>query len=273
VGGEEYRKEKDMHIGNNPKNKKGVTEDSMIYIDANANRTTTWNFIAEVGGYQHYTGSAQAGDTIIRWGANHGQYQGRYPEGVTVLNKKLHLSKIDQNALFEQHNVPIPKIYRRMVIWETDNRPALICKPAMGQMGTGVIVVRRTPAFHHDKLYQLYIEKDKEFRAMMVGNELAFFMEKHPPENGDHRWNEHRGSEWTSVPEDSSLRRSIKMIGKSALDALGYDFGAIDIIQKNAAQGYALFVLEVNSRPEFGETNAQRFVRAVSHYLERRRQH
>lgn len=225
------------------------------------------------GGYQHYEGSTQAGDTIIRWGANYGRHQGCYPIDVIVLNKRLYLSKIDQNALFEQHGVSIPKIYRQRVVWEEDNRPALICKPAMGQMGTGVIIVRRTPAFDHNKLYQLYIEKDREFRAMMVGTEIAFFMEKHPPESGDHRWNEHRGSEWTSVPEDLALRRAIKVIGENALGALGYDFGAIDIILKNNPQGYSLFVLEVNSRPEFGETNAQRFVRAVSHYLSEMHHH
>jgi glutathione synthase/RimK-type ligase-like ATP-grasp enzyme len=99
---------------------------------------------------------------------------------------------------------------------------------------------------------------------MMVGELMAFFMEKHAPANGDIRWNEHRGSEWTRVPEDRELRRKVKKLGHEALKAIGYDFGACDIIMDRAGK---LYVLEVNSRPEFEERNAERFAHAIASYL------
>lgn len=234
----------------------------MIYIDTDPRTNTTWRLIAEAGGYQHYQGRANAGDVIVRWGANGGRHS--FPPDVRVLNPKLYLSKVDQCDLFEHRNVPIPKVYRRSLIWEVDGRPRLIRKPAIGQMGTGVVLISGSPMFEAGFVHQAYIDKDREFRAMMVGDLLAFFMEKHRPANGDIRWNEHRGSEWSGVPEDRDLRNKVKVIGKQALDAIGYDFGAIDIIKK----GDKLYVLEVNSRPEFEQPSAERFVRAIARYLE-----
>ncbi len=234
----------------------------MIYIDVNAERNTTWQHIAEAGGYQHYQGRAVSGDVILRWGCNNSR--SRFPEGVRVLNKRIILSKIEQGALLQENNVPIPKIYNSRLSWERDSRPQLLVKPSIGQRGIGVKLIDN-PGWNRDKVYQRYIDKEHEYRAMMVGELMAFFMEKHRPANGDIRWNEARGSEWSSVPENRSLRRTIKELGSRALKAIGYDFGAIDIVEKDNN----FYVLEINSRPEFGQSNAERFVRALEEYLRR----
>jgi glutathione synthase/RimK-type ligase-like ATP-grasp enzyme len=234
----------------------------MIYIDA-GEPVETWKHIAKEGGYKHYKGRAEAGDMIIRWGANHCQYVGTYPANVRVLNAKLWLSKVDQARLFEEHDVPMPKVYWSTREWRSDGNPQLIIKPAFGQMGTGIRKIQQPTFRSNDAVYQLYMEKEREFRAMMVGKLMAFFMEKHAPENGDFRWNEHRGAEWTTVGEDPALRKKIRTLGHQALSAIGYDFGAVDIILKDTH----LYVLEVNSRPEFGARNAQCFVRAIAEFL------
>jgi glutathione synthase/RimK-type ligase-like ATP-grasp enzyme len=233
-----------------------------IYIDADQ-RLGTWRHIANMGHYAPYEGRARRGDVIIRWGCNHGLHQGTYPQGVKVLNRRIILSKREQGDLLQERGVAIPKIFHSRLSWERDNRPQLLIKPEVGQMGNGIRLIDR-PIWRAGNIYQLYIEKQREFRAMMVGNLMAFFMEKHPPRNGDIRWNEHRGSEWTTVPENRDLRRRIKRLGYASLQALDYDFGACDIIMDG--QG-ALYILEVNSRPEFEERNAQRFVNAIQSYL------
>ena len=233
------------------------------YIDADSSQGT-WRLISEAGNFPLYNGRANRGDVILRWGANHSRYRGRYPAGVRVLNPILVMSKLEQAHLFRQANVSMPTVYGSRAEWERDGSPQVVIKPEVGQMGTGMRLLTR-PGFDQHHLFQRYIPKEREFRAMMVDNLIAFFMEKHPPANGDFRWNEHRGSEWSSVPNDRSLRQQVRVLGKAALDALGYNFGAVDIIM----HGRDLFVLEVNSRPEFGETNAQRFVNAINDYLER----
>jgi len=236
----------------------------VIYMDTDTN-LGTWRHIAEAGNYVIFTGRANRGDVIIRWGCNHGRYQGHYPEGTRVLNKRIILGKIEQGHALQDAGVSIPKIYTSVVTWERDGRPELLRKPNIGQMGTGIVRVTR-PAFNRtNALYQKFINKDREFRAMMVGELMAFFMEKHPPQNGDFRWNEHRGAEWTTVGEERGLRTRVRQIGHAALKAIDYDFGAVDIIMKDNV----LYVLEVNSRPEFGERNAEHFAHAIQGYLER----
>lgn len=235
----------------------------MIYLDANP-RLTTWQAIANTGGYPLYEGRAEREDIIIRWGCNHSRYAGRYPEGVKVLNPRLILSKIQQSVLFLENDVPTPKTFQTILQWERAGCPELVVKRDIGQMGIGI--TRTThPRFYHDKLYQIFIDKDREFRAMMVGNIAAFFHEKMPPQDQNFRWNFHRGAEWTRIPEERGLRGKLKTVGYKALKALDYDFAAVDIIVK----GDELYVLECNSRPEFGRINAEHFVRALEIYLDR----
>jgi glutathione synthase/RimK-type ligase-like ATP-grasp enzyme len=233
----------------------------MIYIDADPS-LRTWRHIKEIGDYHHFQGRAQEGDTVIRWGCNYSRYS--YPDGVRVLNKRIILSKIDQAHLFQEGNVPMPKVYWTVTSWERDGRPQVVRKPALGQMGTG-IRLEHNPNFHQtDAIHQQFIDKEREFRVMQVGDIIAFLMEKHAGRDLL-RWNEHRGATWSSVPEDQELRRKLREIGKKVLKALEYDFGAIDIMLKDTH----LYVLECNSRPELGENSAGRFVRAISQYLGR----
>jgi glutathione synthase/RimK-type ligase-like ATP-grasp enzyme len=238
----------------------------MIYIDSNVDNTTTWRLISEAGNYPHYEGTANSGDVVIRWGANHNRFQGHYPEGVRVLNPRLVLSKIAQASLLIRNEVKFPEVFISRIQWEQAGRPKVVRKPDMGQMGTGQVVLTDPyPHLHRDKLYQRYIQKDREFRAMMVGELMAFGHQKLPPSNGDWRFNEHRGSEWTRIPDERGLREILRGSGRKACQALEYDFGAVDIMQK----GDDFYVLEVNSRPEFGPINTRHFVHAINQYLNR----
>ena len=235
----------------------------MIYIDADAN-LATWRHIMDAGHYTHFTGNAERGDVIMRFGCNRGRYQNHYPAGTRVLNPRIVLNKRDQIQALRAGNVPVPMIFTNRTEWEAAGRPPVLTKPTIGQMGTGIRMVENPRDFGGDHIIQLYVDKQREFRAMMVGGLLAFFMEKHRPTNNDIRWNEHRGSQWGRVPEDPALRNNVKAVGEQALRALQYDFGAIDIMMD--AQG-TLWILEVNSRPEFGPVNSGRFVNAIRQYL------
>ncbi len=230
-----------------------------IYIDADKH-LQTWKYIRDAGGFVLYRGVAIAGDIIIRWGANYGRYN--YPDGTRILNSHLIINKAIQGRRIEKAGVPIPKIYKTRVQWAADNRPEVVSKPIYGYGGFG-IEKTGDPTFGREFVIQRYVDKVREFRAMMVGNLLAFFMEKFQPDNGDFRWNEHQGAHWTRIGEDERLRTSVKKMGKQALDAIKYDFGAIDIIMDNRGR---LYILEINSRPEFGEVNAKRFARAIIEY-------
>lgn len=238
----------------------------MIFIDANS-KLQTWKFIAEAGQYELYQGEARAGDIILRWGCNRSRYQNHYPANTIVLNKRIVLSKKEQGKLFLEHQVSTPKVYLNRTTWVGDGRPQLLVKPIYGQMGTGIKLVTNPDWSNFDVIHQLYIPKTREFRAMMLPDIIAFFMEKHPPENGDIRWNEHRGATWTSVPADENLRIKVRKLGNKGLKALDYDFGAIDIIMDEDGK---LYILEINSRPEFGQKNAKRFVNGINQYLSRR---
>lgn len=236
-----------------------------IFIDADT-RLKTWKKIADAGNYLVYEGDARSGDIVLRWGCNH-HGPLRVPDGVRVLNPVLILSKAEQARRFIHAEVSFPAVYETKRDWIAARRPAVVVKPHFGSCGIGMKILH-TPQFTGRQIiYQKYIDKKREFRAMMVGEIMAFFMEKHPPENGDFRWNEHRGARWSTVPEDGPLREKVRNLGSSALEVLKYDFGACDIIQDSRGK---LYILEVNSRPEFEERNAIRFTRAIAMFLAQR---
>jgi len=232
-----------------------------IYLDSSSIGESTRNLIA-AGDYTRYTGSANPGDVIIRWGSGIGC---SYPRGVKVLNRHLKYNKREQGKALIDANVSFPRIYWSQEEWISDHRPALILKPEIGEAGRGIKLVNR-PTWEHGYIYQEYIDKVREFRVTMVDDIFAYAMEKMKPNNGDVRWNSCRGSEWTAVNGFSSLLPKFKRLGAAGVRAIGYDIGATDMMMD--ADGN-LYIIEINSKPGLGPQNAVKLATAIKEYLGR----
>lgn len=92
---------------------------------------------------------------------------------------------------------------------------------------------KKRPATH----YQKYLTGFREFRVHIVNGESIKISEKIGGGNY------HQGAVF-EYPHDFNHKKTLRKLARDAVEALGLDFGAVDILWKD--EGY---VLEVNSAP------------------------
>lgn len=207
-------------------------------------------------------------DMIFTWG---GDLIGTHfnLNGAKYLNPILCYDKRDQGRRMIEAGVSFPKLYHNTDEWARDGYPDLVKKPHNGQGGRGIVLCTRNnrPGWRYENVYQLYVNKTREFRVQQIGQFSAYIMEKFRPERGDGVcWNLDQGSEWHGLPlGSSSLRTALNTLARSALHAIDYDFGAVDVM---ADAGGRLYVLECNSRPGLGRENINMFADTMVRFYE-----
>jgi glutathione synthase/RimK-type ligase-like ATP-grasp enzyme len=95
-----------------------------------------------------------------------------------------------------------------------------------------------------------FFNKSREFRAYIAHGALLAVDEKIPREEGNRKekiWNHANGMFIFQNVRQGSVPRSIRRSAKEAIDAIGLDFGAVDIMHDNGAAK----VLEINTAPTF----------------------
>jgi glutathione synthase/RimK-type ligase-like ATP-grasp enzyme len=146
-----------------------------------------------------------------------------------------------------------------------------------GSEGAGIVVLndaRDTRA----KLYTQYIPKKNEYRVHVVAGNVIDVTEKRKANDAEQRRNQRdpgplpeRGR-----PEPHQVRNTangyvfchegvkpspaVLDAGRKAVQALGLDFGAVDVIWNEKKQ--AAYVLEVNTAPGIAETSAKKYAEA-----------
>lgn len=207
-------------------------------------------------------------DMIFTWG---GDLIGMSYDlnGARHLNPVLHYDKLEQGTMLLEAGVSLPKLYNSTEEWRRDGYPNLVKKPRNGQGGRGIVLCNRlnTPGWRRENIYQLFIDKTKEFRVQQIGQFSAYIMEKFRPEQGNGIcWNLDQGAEWNQLTYESrGLRPELTRIAKDTLDAIHYDFGAVDVMADNRSR---LYVLECNSRPGLGQENINLFADTMVRYYE-----
>jgi glutathione synthase/RimK-type ligase-like ATP-grasp enzyme len=205
---------------------------------------------------------------IFSWG---GDLVGTHYDlhGAKHLNPVLCYDKREQGRRMIEAGVSFPKLYHTTREWENDGCPDLVKKPHNGQGGRGIVLCNRRnrPGWRYENIYQLYINKTREFRVQQIGGFSAYFMEKFRPAQGDGMcWNLDQGSEWHGLPSGSSrLRATLNTLAQAALRAIDYDFGAVDIMANETGR---LYVLECNSRPGLGQENITLFADTMVRFYE-----
>lgn len=181
----------------------------------------------------------------INWG--HTKFDGvNTPEAI-----KLSSNKHQALWTMDRAGVPIPKLYAPQ-----DIRIGFIDYPAIGRTsyhskGSGfwfceneqeALRAREAGASH----FLEYIEGAREFRVHVVAGQSIKISEKHKSYNPETE--EFTEDRWT-YPERFKRKISLRKIGKEAVEALGLDFGAVDILYKKINDVPRFFVLEVNTAP------------------------
>ena len=231
----------------------------MLYL--HVERSPTGRRLLATGRFTPWTHNVTLNrrDVIFTWGSD---LVGIHHDlhGAKYLNPILCWDKLDQGQRILRAGVSLPKLYYTEEEWRRDRYPDLVKKPRCGQGGRGIVLCNRLnrPGWRYDNIYQLFINKSREFRVQQIGPFSAYIMEKLRPAEGDGVcWNLDQGAEWHRLPPGSGrLQTRLNRIAQNTLRAISYDFGAVDVMTDEEEQ---LYVLECNSRPGLGSENINLF--------------
>jgi glutathione synthase/RimK-type ligase-like ATP-grasp enzyme len=138
----------------------------------------------------------------------------------------------------------------------------VVCRHLLSShSGRGIEVTREGEHLPHAPLYTKYTKKNKEYRVHLFKGEVIDLIEKRKRagvmdanpliRNLDNGWVFCRDNVYAS-PE-------VSVQARKAIVALGLDFGAVDIIERNGK----VWVLEVNCAPGLVGTTLQSYINAI----------
>ena len=223
------------------------------------------------------------GDIIINWGItkrlpvleqsnadfrliNHPNAVAKATNKITTLN------------VFRRAGIPSPSFYLTME--EAENAlfrgEKLFARTIVtGREGKGIIVVDSPDELPEAPLYTTYFKNDREFRVHVFNGEVIDYVEKK-------KMSKKRAQEmgidisnrdglvrnlkkgWSFCRKDISLPQVVSDVALDAIEALGMDFGAVDIVY-DSETGVPV-VLEINSAPgmKAGTTTHFNYVKAIA---------
>jgi glutathione synthase/RimK-type ligase-like ATP-grasp enzyme len=107
-----------------------------------------------------------------------------------------------------------------------------------------------------------YISNAREFRVHIVNGQSIKLSEKFAPPGVIKR--NHRHGTIFSYPYDFNHKKTLRRVAKEAVECLGLDFGAVDILYKDDTY----YILEVNSAPCLTDTNSDTLERYVTAFTQ-----
>jgi len=183
-------------------------------------------------------------DTVINWGNGKGNV-GNARQINKLENVQLASNKLDTLLRLRQMEVNVPNYYHHK-LGLAPEKLYMARTTLHGHSGIG-IVVGTADELPTAPLYVEYINKVAEYRAIVVGDKVVDFKKKKRKNDyegtyGEHVWNHSSG--YIFARNDFTVPPLCGQLGIDAVNALGLDFGAVDIIED--AEG-KLYVLEVNT--------------------------
>ncbi len=179
---------------------------------------------------------------------NYGIVRHKVPQQIFLLNRTLMPNKLQQCRTFQRYGVAVPPTVEFP-------RKGFIQKPYFSFGGNNIFEGEDIRP-RHNSYYQKKVNKSREFRAhvfLWSEEQTPYIQEKVPPDNTQLCWNLHQGSEFSIVYSSvlgkdklpTGLKEEIQQLAISAVKALKYDFGGVDII---FSSGGELSVIEINAR-------------------------
>lgn len=193
-------------------------------------------------------------DYIVRWGSRRSV---RYRPREDVINSRSSLrgntNKLQSLRTLEDAGVTVPPFSTN----PNDLEWPLLGRETEHARGSDInlILQQRDVDLTDNDFYVKYIPTKLEYRMHVANGEVFKVHEKrlrHEAENHPYIRNHQNG--WVFV--DPRRREPDHDLAVEALDALGLDFGAVDVIR---GEDDVEYVLEVNSAPSLDEANLRRY--------------
>lgn len=175
------------------------------------------------------------------------------PYGVDLpnahLNNKLIKDKKKALLILKEKGLPIPTIIEKQeAIHLSDNDFPILGRKNFHTKGRDVVVIKSKKELNNSSDYYVkFIPKWSEYRVHVFDGVAKVVAAKtHDNKEVAKKnpiWNDSNG--WKQFTYTGEHLSKLQKLGEDAVKALGYDFGAVDIIRRDKE----FFILEVNSAP------------------------
>jgi glutathione synthase/RimK-type ligase-like ATP-grasp enzyme len=205
-------------------------------------------------------------DTVINWGDSQCPYRALNDhEAVRLASNKL----LTFDAL-KAAGVPIPEYARTTdsVSWHGAS-DTVVRHLLQGHSGAGIEIVKAGEELPDAKLYVRYIKKQEEYRVHIIGKEIILTQRKarrldHPDSGVNWQIRNHSHG-FIFQRNDVLLPEGVSAAAKATIEALGLDFGAVDIIWNEKSN--KAYVLEVNTAPGLEGTTVSDYANGFRSFL------
>lgn len=211
--------------------------------------------------------------TVINWGSSSISDQAAVCK---VINKPeavmLSSNKLKSFELFKEHGVSIPPFWTTKDEAEEEIRQGacIVCRTILsGHSGAGIVIADDVDGLVKAPLYVAYIPKKYEYRYHVFNGKVIDVQRKARNKDvADEDVN------WKVRNHDNGfifMREGVEIVPEAeaeaikAVEALGLDFGAVDIIYNEKQNKF--YVLEVNSAPGLTGTTLDNYVNAFKEVL------
>lgn len=206
--------------------------------------------------------------SIINWG-NSKRFVGslgrllNHPKAVRNAVNKLTAFKI-----LQAKGVSIPEFTEdhEVALQWLENEEWVVCRNLLeSHSGQGIVLAKTFEELpENSKLYVKYFKKTYEFRVHVFRGEVIDYVQKRKrndlPEEAYNKYIRSYNNGWVFCREDVIVNEGVKKLAVKAVNALGLDFGAVDVVMKAGGEAK---VLEVNCAPALEGTTLESYTKAI----------
>ncbi len=210
---------------------------------------------------------------LLNWGNNGPRFS---LTGVTILNKPEAVVKASNKLVALQTmkaaGVNVPDFSTNKADAETwiDEERIVLCRKLLrANSGRGITIAKEVDQLVDAPLYVKYIRKEKEYRLHVFNGVIIDMVEKRRQtgfaENSNYnKYIRSYEQGWLMAREGIAVTEATKAEAIKAVNALGLDFGAVDIVMGPKNKPY---VLEVNCAPGLAGTTIQSYKAAIETWM------
>src|SRR5579859_1817538 len=214
---------------------------------------------------------------VVNWGHGSCPYWG---SSITASSPRLlnhwgavalAVNKLSAFKKFKEKGVPTP-------LWTTSKDKAqewinagsiVFCRTKLSSMeGRGIVVATKSSELVDAPLYTKLFSKDKEYRIHIFKGSVIDYAQKKLKTRakeikGRNKYVRNAANGWIFAREGVQIPTQAADIAKSAITALGLDFGAVDLAVSDSGK---VVVFEVNTAPGIEGTTITRYTNAIAQY-------
>jgi glutathione synthase/RimK-type ligase-like ATP-grasp enzyme len=210
---------------------------------------------------------------VLNWGNSNPMFS---LDRVTILNKpdavKVASNKLTAFIKMKEGGIKIPEFttdIEQAKEWINNNRIVLCRKLLRSNSGKGIVIAKTVDDLVAAPLYVKYIRKEKEYRVHVFNGTVIDVVEKrrrrgYQESSVYNKYIRSYEQGWVFVREGITVTEDLNLAAINAVQTLGLDFGAVDIVIDKDNNPV---VLEVNTAPGLQGTTLQSYKNAVKEWF------